>query len=718
MANPANLYAGGSSEDPGRTALKDREPDKVVEAPKKSDLLSRYWREVERYDRATKSWEEEGENIVKVYMNEGPDSAIRRFALLWANVETLKPAVYSRLPVVQCSRRYRDKDKTARVAAELMERATNTSLELYGVDEVFRMVRDDRLLPGRGTAWVRYEAAFDTVQVEQINIDPVTQGETIAIVEEDRLRSEQVCVDYVHWQDFGHNVARVWKDVWLSWRWVYKTKDEVADRFGTKVAEELVYNTKAPSAGESVGHTSETEDRCARICELWDKANNKVSWAVEGASNFLESGEPPIKLTNFFPCPEPLYATKTSKSLIPRADYCYYRDQAKEINDLTDKIHRLTQWLIVKAFVPGGPSSVADPIEEVLRDKGNRELFAQVDSMAEWSDRGGATKLIDWFPLAPVIQAIQAAIQARAQLIQDVFQITGIADVLRGQSDPNETATAVDIRSQTGTRRLRNTKDEISRFCRDVARLMAEVIAENFSPKTLAEMTGFKYIPPMEQMVSQMGLPPAMGHNGGPPLEEEPGLTFDDATLALLREDRLRSFRIDVETDSTVQADENAEKRSRTEFAEVAGTYLERAVRVVQAAPALAKTAKEILTFVTRAYRAGRGLEETIEQDFNTMVNQFAEKARQPAAKDPVIEVAEVQVAGEIEKNRTNSALKAQEIQTDAALEVRKQDLDAMVKVRDQNIDAQMKSAELGIEAAKAVPPRFPALRPVSGGLV
>lgn len=711
MANPANLYGSGvNSDEMQRTALSERSKDHE-NAPKTDPLVRRYWREIERYKRNTSDWYEEGDQICKVYMDEAETSASsRRFALLWANVDTLKPAVYAKTPTVLCSRRYRDRDPVARVAAELMERATNTSFEIYGVDEVFRMVRDDRLLPGRGTAWVRYEAIIDQIEETEMVFDEAEQIYSEQTVIREKLRSEKVCVDYVYWQDFGHNVARTWADVWLVWRCVYKTQDEVADRFGGKIASELTYSAKAPSGHYDGRASSDADsDNCAKIYEVWDKSRNTVSWIVEGRDEALESGPPPLDFTNFFPCPEPTYSTKTSKSLVPKPDYCYYRDQAKEINDLTDKIHRLTEWLIVKGFIPSGPSTVADPIEEALRDKGNRELFVQVDSMTEWSEKGGANKLIDWLPIQHVVQALQAAIQARAQLIQDVFQITGIADILRGQTDPNETLGAQELKAQTGSRRVRNTKDDLARFCRDIGRLCAEVIAENFSPQTIAEITGFKYIPtpqtvPMMPDMSNVAMMPGAPAPmmpvqygqvmGSDDQADDQMLTFDDRVIELLRNDKMRGFRLDIETDSTVQADENAEKRNRTELASVAGQYLERAAKIVQTAPALTQTAGEMLMYVIRGHHAGRTLEETIERDFSNLVKQAEAARRQPPPEDPVITVAKTQVQGEIEKNRINAQLKAQEQQSDAQLEIRKQNLDAALELRQQNIDATAKAKE------------------------
>lgn len=787
--------------------------------PAPSKLVAQYWREIERYKRATSSWHEQGEKIEQLYLDEDRTQAsTRRFALLWANVETLKPAVYAKPPVVMCSRRYKDRDPIARIAAELMERATNTTFDLYNVDETFQMVRDDRLLPGRGQAWVRYEA--DIEQYEGNAAEGDYEGDTNDTGPDDqsdqpdtaddmpdepviheKVTGERVCTDYVHWTDFGHNVAGAWNDVWLVWRATYKTEDEVAYRFGADKAAKLTYDAKAPASmsEKSASSMGENAEDFCKIIEVWDKRRRLVSWISEGlAGQFIESGPPPVNLSNFFPCPKPCYATKTSKSLIPRPDYIYYRDQAKEINDLTAKIANMTDWLVVKGFVPGAPSRVSDAIEEVIRDKGNREMFTQVESWTEWTEKGGIAKLIDWMPIDMIIKTLQAAIQARTQLIQDVFQITGLSDILRGQTDPTETLGAQELKAQTGSRRLRNTKDEVARFCRDVARLNAEIIAEKFEPETIAAITGYRYQPPAPPPVSLPGMdtplpsnilpmahggqpPMRIGTFGGPPIaspsspmpsapgmqpqiavggggtgvstaadmtaalnppgaaaappsmlpppspalppppampmppqmpgappqpmgmdanqQQGPDMVFDDRVMKLLRDDHLRSFRVDVETDSTAQADEQAEKQSRTEFLNAVGQYMDKAVQSIQLVPETASLMGEALMYVVRGFRAGRSLEEDIERTF-TQLSQKAKAAAQqppqPSAEEVKAKAAadQMQQKGQQDQQRHEQDVQAMQMKGQADADATRQKMALEQQAHDQAMQAAQQKAD------------------------
>lgn len=692
MPTAPNLYAQTSEDSP--------KPEPGAETA--SRVIRQYWREIERYAKTVNQWQDDGRMIERLYLDEDRDEnrQQRRMAILWSNIETLKPAVYGKLPAVVCSRRYKDRDPTGRTAAEVLERATNTMLEFAKAHETFSMCRDDRLLPGRGTAWIRYEAEIGQYPNEK----PENKGDAAEneAAPAERLESEYVCVDYVHWEDFGHNVARTWKDVWLVWRCVYKTKDEVAERFGQEIANSLSYTVKAPGAGYNSQASNEADDDHARIYEIWDKRRNTASWLCEDMrQQFLDSGEPPLDFRDFFPCPEPVYATKSSRKLVPRPDYVFYRDQVKEINDLTDKIHNMTGWLIIKGFVPGSPSKITDPIAKAVADSGNKELITEIESWTEWTERGGAGRLIDWLPLDMIIKAITAAIEARNQLIQDIFQITGLSDIIRGESDPNETLGAQTIKAQTSSRRISTTKNEMARFCRDCAHLVAEVIAEKFEPENIAKLTGFTYVPPPPPMAG-MGMPnlirlpapagappvlppppqgmaapmmPGMGApmpgqpagegargltaSAAPPAgASDPALVFGPEVIQLLRDDEMRSFRIEIETDSTVAADIAMDQQRRTQFVDSVGLYLEKVGAAMQESPSLGEIAKELLMFAMRGFHVGRQMEDVVERAFEQMKQEAQQKQANPAP-DPNIAKVQGQLQIAQQKAQSDMAMKA-----------------------------------------------------------
>ena len=133
--------------------------------PKQQDpsaIASRWSTELDLAKQADKNWLERGTKIVKRYRDDrdGIASGERRFNILWSNIRTLLPAVYAKKPAASVSRRYKDSDPIARVASTILERALQFEIDEYSdYDSAIRNCVMDRLLPGRGVAWVRFEPA-------------------------------------------------------------------------------------------------------------------------------------------------------------------------------------------------------------------------------------------------------------------------------------------------------------------------------------------------------------------------------------------------------------------------------------------------------------------------------------------------------------------------------------------------------------------------------
>jgi hypothetical protein len=651
------------------------EPTSKTDTDKKpSGRLRKYWREIEAYNKAAQDWQTQSDTITKLYLDQHRTHASpRRFALLWSNIETLKPAVYAKAPNILCSRRHKDPDPIGRVAAEILERATNTALDLGKADERFRMVRDDRLLTSRGQGWVRYEANLDG----------------------DKIISEKAPIDYVNYRDFGHNVCGTWADVWLVWRKVYKDRAEVRKRFdvkGKKVSDKLTYSAKTASDDDK-----EMGEHKACLIEIWDKKEGKVCFISKDCPDILEDGPPPIDFRDFFPCPEPCYGTKTSKSLFPTPDYRYYQDQAQEIDDLTQQIAGLTDMLVPRGFVPTGPSADgADAVRILIQNlqsqlTQNKTIFIPVEAWASFSEKGGAKGLIEWMPVEEFVNTLKGAIEARNQLVQDVYQITGIADILRGQTDPDETLGAQQLKAQTGARRVKNAKDEVARFCRDISQLVAEVIAEQFQPQTLADMSGFAYMPAPPVQPGMEGM--------APPPQSPSGKTFDDSVLELLRNDRMRGFLIDIETDSTIQPDEDAEKQRRTEFLTAMGGFLQQSGEMMQVAPSLFPLVTEMALFGVRGYRVGRQMEDIIETTLKNVAQELQQRQQQP---DPKVQAEQQKMQQQMQIEQAKAEMQMQLEQMKLQHEQQRLQMEQAHEQQRMEMELQFKQAELQLKEQEA----------------
>lgn len=620
--------------------------------------VARWVREIDAYDRAMQNWTKRGKNIDRIYRDQNENASDqprdgRKFAILWSNVETIRPALYARTPQATASRRYKDNDQVAKQASEILERALNYSLDANDFDGTLQDNVQDLLLPGRGQLWVRYEPSMKTVQLPP---DALT-GEQKPPFEQ--LDYERVLADYVDWRDFGHTVARTWREVWGVWRKSYLAKEELKRRF-PKTWQKIPLNHKPVSESNASGAGGEPSTVAkAEIYEIWSKRDRKVLFIEKTMAEPASVEDPFIKFDGFFPCPRPLYSSKTTRSLIPTPDYVYYQDQAEEIDKLTERIGKLGDVLKLAGVYPADDKG-SNAIERLL-DPTTDNILIPIDQWTAFAERGGIKGVIEWLPIDVVIKVLQGCIEARKALIEDVYQITGISDILRGVSEASETATAQNIKSQWGSLRIRDRQKEVARFARDAIRLMGEVIAEVFQPETLAQMTGVQVTPDV---------------------------------MALLRNDMVRCFRIDIETDSTIEPNEQEEKQGAVEFVQMVGGFLEQAMPAVQAAPQLMPMLGEMLMFVTRKFRAGRSLEDVIEKTMTEMSVQ----AMQP--KPPPPDPAMVKVQGELEADKQRMGMEEQMQTHQMQLDERKMNHEMQLKQQDQVINAAIKASQPPPQAA------------------
>jgi hypothetical protein len=106
----------------------------------------------------------------------------------------------------------------------------------------------------------------------------------------------------------------------------------------------------------------------------------------------------------------------------------------------------------------------------------------------------------------------------------------------------------------------------------------------------------------------------------------------------------LRPFVLEIETDSTIQPNEDQEKQRRTEFLLAIGVFIAQAGPVVAAQPETAPFMAEMLKFTAGGFRAGRQLDDAIDE--------FAEKLKASASQpqpNPEAEAAkaEAQIEGQ-----------------------------------------------------------------------
>jgi hypothetical protein len=605
----------------------------------------RYLAEIELYEKEFKAWETRGKKVLKLYKDSDNSQGKRkRFNILWSNVQTLAPACYARDPQPVAERRFKDADPIGRTASEVLERCLSYTIDCQDYGHTMRQVVSDRLLPGRGVAWVRY---VPTIESEQITNDS-EPSESVSY--------EQAVPDYVYWEDFGHNVARTWGEVWLVWRKVYMTRAKLVKRFGQEIGGKI----QLDFTPKGINDEKTAEDiKKACVYEGWDRDKGQIVFLTKNHPDLIETRPDPLELTGMFPCPRPLFATLTTDSLVPVADYALYQTQAQEIEELTVRIDGLQEALKLR----GAYDSSSPELGNILQGAGNKLI--PVTNWAKFSEKGGIDGSIQFVPIEEVATTLISLYEAREKSKADLYEITGLADIIRGNSEPEETATAQQIKGRFAVLRIADTQTEVQRFARDVIRLLGEIIAEHFSLDTIKAISGVKLMMQAEkeaaQQQIQLAQTTAQETGQEPPpvpekLQEQLNQPTWEEVYALLSDQVLREFRIDIETDSTIRMDEDADRMARTEFLTAAGAYIDKASVAVQTMPELAPLLGEMLMFGVRSFRAARPLEPVFEDAMKKLTQ------RQPSAMDPAM----AQVQGEL-------ALKEKEIQLKVQAENAKQ---------------------------------------------
>lgn len=656
-----------------------------------SAQLQDYLGSIRAYEREFKKWETRVDRILKRYRDEdrpSNKSSIARFNILWSNVQTLVPATFSRLPQPDVSRRFRDNDPIGRVAALLLERGLDFEVQHYAdYRYAMRACVYDRFLGGRGTAWARYEPHFRTKAGQPDDGSQITEDTDEAPVDE-QLDYECAPIDYVHWRDFGHDVARTWEEVTRVWRKVYMSEESVAERFGEDVAKKIPYDSTPEELKRAGTYKAGDEGIKKQACvyELWDKAKGVAVWFSKSMTEVLDERPDPLGLQEFFPCPRPLYATLTNDSLIPTPDFSLYQDQAKELDTLSDRIDGLVDMLQLK----GVYDASADASLARLFTEGQNGTLLPVKNWAQFAEKNGLKGQVDVYDITPIAQALKIASESMEQVKSQVYEITGISDIIRGQTQASETATAQQIKGQYASLRLRSMQDEVAQFATDVLRLKAQIMCSKFAPQTLAAIAAVEQLTEEDKAL----VPQAMALLIGAERMQNPDAESPNP---------LRSFRIDIAADTLVQLDEQREKQDRMEMLTAFGQYLEKAAQVGAVAPQMVPLLVEVGKFGLTSFKVGKQIEGTFDQALEALKAQAVAPQMDPAAmQEQAMQAAKAQVAQENATKEIALNKKAADLDLrEAKYEAMKQVDDIKRQAEDQKRaqEAQSREHEIGMAA-------------------
>ena len=431
---------------------------------------------------------------------------------------------------------------------------------------------------------------------------------------------ETTNVEYVYWEDFLCDPVRQAVDMkWIAFRHLFTAKELIREFEGTPEFDRIIAAGKIdtllkwteesaakspPSGGSYTKSAANLGDaiKKAMVWEIWDRtdpADCRIIWFMRDSGGMdLRIDPDSLQLMGFFPVPQPMLSISTSDSRIPRPFYDLYARLAEDLETTSVRISNLTKQIKIR----GAYNSASSDIAALLQADDQKMIPVDGVDMIN----GGLQNHIWMLPIDVWMQALDKLLMARESQKQSIYEIMGISDIMRGATKASETATAQRIKGSMGVVRLQDQKSAAANFARDLMRLQAEIIAQNFDAETLTKMTGEDVTPEV---------------------------------LDILRDDFTRTCAIDIESDSTVEVDEQTEQQSMAQIMQSIQAVMMGAGQMLATGvfppPQVIQLSIELLRMFLHPVRNSRGVIELLD-DFKEQLEASIAMSPPPMLGPPM----------------------------------------------------------------------------------
>jgi hypothetical protein len=655
----------------------------------KDDKLTPYQRweeEIKQAELELKDFHNRGRKVNRRFLDERDMLEVgnKWFNIYYANTNIMESALYAQIPQPAVTRRFKDyEDDTARVAALIIERSITQDLDdpRDTFDSTMRHAVQDRLIPGLAAAWLRLETDTEDTPYEE-SMGDLDHPEPPPKEPLKRITDQRVCVDYVYWQDFIWSPCRTWDERRWVGRKAYMNRDALVKRFGDKIGKAIPLNFKVDAFRGVENNVQSTTPKHiaikqAVVYEIWDRQKKEVIWFSKDYKTILDTKPDPLGLVNFEPCPQPMLANITTSNTVPRPDYYMIQDQYSELDTLNNRISMLLQ----ACKVVGVYDQSASGISRMLTEGFDNQLIP-VDNWAMFAEKGGIKGNLDWLPLDVVVTALEKLIQSRELIKAQIYELTGISDIVRGASKASETLGAQEIKSKFASISIKKRQDEVARFASEILRIKAEIQVKHFDPQILVQKSNIT----------------ATGNEN---------CLYVDPAMAMLKDEAGFEWRIQVTADSIAQADYAMEKADRIEFLTAVSGYLEKAAAMFVQIPNSAALLVGMLKWAVAGFRGASEIEGMLDKELDSI-----SKAPPPPPKpDPEQQKADLEKQkneGKMQLDQNKANLEAQAMQQEMAMkermdqmELRMKEMELQYKERELNLKQQAAEQDMNAQAAQ-----------------
>jgi len=626
------------------------------------------------------NWHDQAEKVWKKYRDDRNDVQKQQnnFNVFNVNVGILQGTLYARLPSPVVSRRFNDMDdQVARVASNILERVLETELIKDGFHQVAKKIILDRLVPGAGIGWIRYEA------VEQ-EIPENEEGEQLTDSEDEAtddiggyaqlpvILDELTPIDYVHWNDFFWSPDRTWDELrWIARR-VYMPYDQLVKRFGEDKASQIPLQQNKEENNSKVARYIKPENNVleqAEIFEIWDKETKKVIWVALGCLEVLDVRDDFLGLCGFFPTKHPLLANLTTQNIVPKPDYLMIQDQYQELDKVNNRISKIVDSCKVVGVHDAGQPAVRDMLANAYENE-----LVPVKNWAAFATNGGLKGAMDFMPIDQLPPVLAELRKQRDDVIAHINQLTGISELVRGTSQQYVTATAEQLKSHYASARMVTLQQAIAEYFEGMVQLKAELICKFYDPQRILSRAG------SFNAVDQQYIP---------------------AALALLKSGPINEFRIEVSVDSIQLPNQAAEQAAALDLAKELTQFFGQALpQLGNAPPALQEVAGELLRYTVSKFRNAREFEGVIDAGLQKLRADMSQpKPPPPPTPEQQKMQADIQHQQVMaQREQQEQEIRAQQEQQRLAAEMLKADKDREADLEIARMNNAVKMQELALK--------------------
>jgi hypothetical protein len=595
---------------------------------------------IDRISSAEKKWKIYHDLIKEIRDYYKNDKKKNKQNIFWSSVETLKPFIYFKPPTPYVERKSKIDNPVEDCACKMLEKALVHNLEAQDFDGVIKYARNDYLLSGLGLTYEKYVPTFKTVMQEIVTPDAVMNSKIEVL---DNAKVETTYIDPQKLLMDCNHVA-VWEDCeWVA-QIIEMTKQEVIDQFGEQIAVKIL------DAGLD---EQEERDRQTEVYRIWDKKGGKIIYlSKEVKDEFLRVDDDVLKIEGFYPFAKPVFATMANDGLIPVPDYSEIKCQLDELDGVNTRMRLTMQALKVTGAYDGAFPELANLLNKDV-------TLISVNDFDKIREKGGLDGFVGFMPIGQYIDALAALAERRAQLIQAIYEITGVSDIMRGNSDPSETATAVSKKTNFGTLRNQDRQNDFQRYLTDVLKIKAEILCEMLTPELLAE-----FAEP----------------------DAQPEVVM--AAIELLKTDKIRNLTLGIETNTSFMQDEEADKTLNA--VKTIHEMITSAFQVVSAQPALLALYKQMIDSVVVTLPNTRQFSTAIDETFARIEAELAQPDQEQPSPDMIRAQADMARAqADQVKNQNEFAIKQQ------ANAIKQEEVELKKQAEDNKVMMANKEAEM-----------------------